>query len=305
MTYTLHKGDLPADIQTTDMVAVDTETTGLSPLRDRLCLVQLSFGDGHAHIVQMEEGMDCPNLKKLSIIKNRKICLDFLNHTNELKTLKLEDQEIHLNQNNKTNSKIEINFSLYNKLDTLIISSSDHYPYDIINLATQINFKSLKRVILKRRACWKYQEIVDIGLKDITLKEFDYCLDEKEKLKKYLEENTNYTIIRVENIETLLETSNKNIQNNQNISNTCLDVCINWCNYRKLLDCQGDISSDNMIIMFDKLFKPEETISKKIRKVRNICVYMSVNKDKANIEYYLENLKGLYENYLISDKKIQ
>ena len=65
MTYTLHKGDLPADIQTTDMVAVDTETTGLSPLRDRLCLVQLSFGDGHAHIVQMEEGMDCPNLKKL------------------------------------------------------------------------------------------------------------------------------------------------------------------------------------------------------------------------------------------------
>lgn len=65
MEYTLHKGDLPADLKISDMVAVDTETTGLSPLRDRLCLVQLSFGDGHAHIVQMTEGMDCPNLKKL------------------------------------------------------------------------------------------------------------------------------------------------------------------------------------------------------------------------------------------------
>lgn len=65
MDYTFYKGDLRSDIKTSDIMAIDTETTGLNPLRDRLCLVQLCFGDGHAHIVQMNEDMDCPNLKKL------------------------------------------------------------------------------------------------------------------------------------------------------------------------------------------------------------------------------------------------
>lgn len=65
MNYTLHKGDLPSDIETGPILAIDTETTGLSPMRDRLCLVQLSFGDGHAHIIQMNEDMDCPNLKAI------------------------------------------------------------------------------------------------------------------------------------------------------------------------------------------------------------------------------------------------
>ena len=52
----LHKGDLPADVSFGASVAVDTETMGLNPLRDRLCLVQLSAGDGDAHLVQMAPG---------------------------------------------------------------------------------------------------------------------------------------------------------------------------------------------------------------------------------------------------------
>lgn len=66
MSITVHKGDLPDNFNAGDMVAVDTETLGLNPKRDRLCLVQLSNGDGTAHIVQLERGQyDAPNLKKL------------------------------------------------------------------------------------------------------------------------------------------------------------------------------------------------------------------------------------------------
>jgi ribonuclease D len=66
MTVHLHKHDLPAGIEFTRSVAVDTETQGLSLVRDKLCLVQLSAGDGDAHIVQMDRGSyDCPNLKAL------------------------------------------------------------------------------------------------------------------------------------------------------------------------------------------------------------------------------------------------
>jgi ribonuclease D len=53
MTITLHRGDLPADLSLGNVVAVDTETMGLNPHRDRLCLVQLSAGDGNAHLVQI------------------------------------------------------------------------------------------------------------------------------------------------------------------------------------------------------------------------------------------------------------
>ncbi|MDQ7018150.1 MAG: ribonuclease D [Robiginitomaculum sp.] len=64
MTITLHKHDLPADVSFGDSVAVDTETLGLSLTRDPLCLVQLSAGDGNAHLVQMDRATyDCPNLK--------------------------------------------------------------------------------------------------------------------------------------------------------------------------------------------------------------------------------------------------
>jgi ribonuclease D len=66
MTVHLHKGDLPDGLDLGRSVAVDTETQGLSLVRDKLCLVQLSAGNGDAHIVQMNrETYDAPNLKAL------------------------------------------------------------------------------------------------------------------------------------------------------------------------------------------------------------------------------------------------
>jgi ribonuclease D len=56
MTIRLHRGDLPADASYGNLVAIDTETLGLNPLRDRLCLVQLSAGDGNADVVQIMPG---------------------------------------------------------------------------------------------------------------------------------------------------------------------------------------------------------------------------------------------------------
>jgi ribonuclease D len=66
MTIRLHRGDLPDLTRYTDSVAIDTETMGLHPHRDRLCVVQLSNGDGSADVVQIPQGhTDAPNLKGL------------------------------------------------------------------------------------------------------------------------------------------------------------------------------------------------------------------------------------------------
>ena len=65
MAITLHKGDLPRDLDLGSCVAIDTETMGLNPVRDRLCLLQLSSGDGNAHLVQFNGDFAAPNLKKL------------------------------------------------------------------------------------------------------------------------------------------------------------------------------------------------------------------------------------------------
>jgi len=68
MTVRLHRGDLPDLTRYTDQVAIDTETMGLNPHRDRLCVVQLSNGDGSADVVQIpkDHGPDrAPNLKAL------------------------------------------------------------------------------------------------------------------------------------------------------------------------------------------------------------------------------------------------
>lgn len=62
----LHKGDLPGDLDLGPIVAIDSETMGLLPRRDRLCLVQLSSGDGNAHLVQIaDDGSDAPNLSAM------------------------------------------------------------------------------------------------------------------------------------------------------------------------------------------------------------------------------------------------
>jgi ribonuclease D len=68
MTYQLHHGDLPEGLLFGDAVAIDTEAMGLNPHRDRLCVVQLSRGDGDAHLVQLSAGCyDAPNLRRLLV----------------------------------------------------------------------------------------------------------------------------------------------------------------------------------------------------------------------------------------------
>jgi ribonuclease D len=65
-SISLHHGDLPDTLDLGPVVAVDTETMGLRPNRDRLCVVQLSSGDGTAHLVQLPIGaIDAPNLAGL------------------------------------------------------------------------------------------------------------------------------------------------------------------------------------------------------------------------------------------------
>ncbi|HET6388516.1 ribonuclease D [Hyphomicrobium sp.] len=67
----LHKGDLPAGLTFPNGVAIDTETLGLKPHRDRLCLVQLSGGDGTAHLVKFDaRTYEAPNLKALLADQN-------------------------------------------------------------------------------------------------------------------------------------------------------------------------------------------------------------------------------------------
>ncbi len=66
MTIHFYRNDLPADLILGPVVAIDTETMGLDPRRDRLCLVQLSSGDGNAHLVQIDRGQtQAPNLVRL------------------------------------------------------------------------------------------------------------------------------------------------------------------------------------------------------------------------------------------------
>jgi len=72
MTVHYHRMDLPDGIDFGSSVAIDTETMGLNPHRDRLCAVQLSAGDGHAHVVQIMAGQrKAPNLVRL--LKDRKV----------------------------------------------------------------------------------------------------------------------------------------------------------------------------------------------------------------------------------------
>jgi ribonuclease D len=66
VSHELHCGDLPEALHLGTVVAIDTEAMGLNPYRDRLCLVQLSAGDGDAHLVQLAPGAyEAPRLKRL------------------------------------------------------------------------------------------------------------------------------------------------------------------------------------------------------------------------------------------------
>jgi ribonuclease D len=66
MPIHFYKNDLPTDLNLGSEIAIDTETMGLNLIRDRLCLIQISSGDGNAHLVQFEYGKyEAPNLKKV------------------------------------------------------------------------------------------------------------------------------------------------------------------------------------------------------------------------------------------------
>jgi len=66
MSIAYHREDLPRDVDLGDIIAIDTETMGLDPARDRLCVVQMSAGDGHCHVVHFSgQRYDAPNLKRL------------------------------------------------------------------------------------------------------------------------------------------------------------------------------------------------------------------------------------------------
>ena len=66
MTNFTYSEDLPEDLDLGQIVAIDCETMGLNPIRDRLCVVQLSSGDGNTHIIQIKKGQTkAPNLVRL------------------------------------------------------------------------------------------------------------------------------------------------------------------------------------------------------------------------------------------------
>jgi ribonuclease D len=70
MAIKIYKGDLPAGLDLGPEVAIDTETLGLNPLRDKLCVAQLSSGDGNAHLIQLDRSnYEAPRLKAL--LENR------------------------------------------------------------------------------------------------------------------------------------------------------------------------------------------------------------------------------------------
>ena len=72
MKIKLYNNDLPSNVKFTKSVAIDTETMGLNPLRDRLCLAQLSNGTGICHLVKFESKPPEPK-NLISILKNKKI----------------------------------------------------------------------------------------------------------------------------------------------------------------------------------------------------------------------------------------
>ena len=71
MALNLYQNDLPDDLDLGPIVAIDCETMGLNPVRDRLCLVQLSSGNGDAHLVQIAQGQrEAPNLVRMIADEN-------------------------------------------------------------------------------------------------------------------------------------------------------------------------------------------------------------------------------------------
>jgi ribonuclease D len=77
MKIFLHNDDIPSDIISSSSIAIDTETMGFNITRDRLCLIQLSFGDGNAHLVKFSNNYQANNLKKILTNDNIKKIFHF------------------------------------------------------------------------------------------------------------------------------------------------------------------------------------------------------------------------------------
>ncbi len=73
MEYKLYNNDLPSSLKFNNIVAIDTETMGLKPHRDRLCLVQISNGDGIAHLIQIKKNVKSKPKNLIKLLKNSKI----------------------------------------------------------------------------------------------------------------------------------------------------------------------------------------------------------------------------------------
>ena len=71
MKIVLHSGDIPKSLKINKSIAIDTETMGLNPIRDRLCLIQLSTGNGICHLVKLEKKQKAKPTNLIKILKRR------------------------------------------------------------------------------------------------------------------------------------------------------------------------------------------------------------------------------------------
>ncbi len=176
MTIHFYKNDIPDDLNLGDSIAIDTETMGLNVLRDRLCLVQISSGDGNAHLVQFEIGnYEAPNLKKL--LTNDKILKIFHFARFDLATL-------------QHNLKIKIENIYCTKIASKLVRTYT----DAHGLKTLC--EELLGVELSKK-----QQSSDWGNKEFTNKQLEYAASDvlhlhklKNKLNEMLKRENRYDI---------------------------------------------------------------------------------------------------------------
>ena len=111
MKINFYKGDLPASFKATNIIALDSETMGLNPKRDKLCLVQISNGDEVCHLVKIDLSTQKP-LNLIKILKNMgeksKISIrNIRREANEDLKKKLKDKKISEDENNNFEKNIQ------------------------------------------------------------------------------------------------------------------------------------------------------------------------------------------------------
>ena len=272
------------------------------------------------------------SLRKITLINNSLISLNFLNNPNKLEELKLDDQDICIS----TDDGI-INYE-YNKLKTLWISvtSTTKFP-KITDLSNKINFNSIEKIVLEKKAWLMYKDFYSqqiyktteqllkngkkdsneniFSIYDLTLKNFDYQttplstnetnLKEKENLSKFLKDNTKFTIFRIINSQFLLTTIISDINNvviKENLSET--DVHINWPRFKeKLIEKYGEFNTKSLDNIIQEIFLGigVNQSNREIKHLRDIFIYNRTT--EKEIEEIFETLRGWYKDYKIIIKK--